>query len=266
MYVHLTFQLVENFPGFPDGVRGPEMMDKFRAQSIRFGTKIITETISKIDLSERPFKYWREGEEGEPPETTETVIIATGASAKRMGLKGEDTYWQSGISACAVCDGAVPIFRCLRWSILGYPFIETGADRNRLLLLVVGIQPLRKLLVSLVRLYGPSITKATLRTDLTKYGSHVYVLVRRDELRASAIMAKRLKANPKVVRDQLAHPLLAYSWSHDRPFCGIPWQLNVWVMAICSIAYGSRTSRPGRKRFCQLVDYSTQLVGLEPLP
>jgi thioredoxin reductase (NADPH) len=102
---------VENFPGFPDGVRGPEMMDKFRAQSIRFGTKIITETISKIDLSERPFKYWREGQEDEEPETTETVIIATGASAKRMGLKGEDTYWQSGISACAVCDGAVPIFR-----------------------------------------------------------------------------------------------------------------------------------------------------------
>jgi len=102
---------VENFPGFPDGVRGPEMMDKFRAQSIRFGTKIITETISKIDLSVRPFKYWREGQEGEEPETTETVIIATGASAKRLGLKGEDTYWQSGISACAVCDGAVPIFR-----------------------------------------------------------------------------------------------------------------------------------------------------------
>lgn len=88
------------------------MMDKFRAQSIRFGTRIITETISKIDLSERPFKYWREGQESEEPETTDTVIIATGASAKRMGLKGEDTYWQSGISACAVCDGAVPIFRC----------------------------------------------------------------------------------------------------------------------------------------------------------
>lgn len=106
---------MENFPGFPDGVGGPQMMDKFRAQSIRFGTKIITETISKIDLSERPFKYWREGQEGEEPETTDTVIIATGASAKRMGLKGEDTYWQSGISACAVCDGAVPIFKCVSY-------------------------------------------------------------------------------------------------------------------------------------------------------
>lgn len=86
-------------------------MDKFREQSLRFGTKIITETVSKIDLSARPFRYWREGQEGEEAETAETVIIATGASAKRLGLKGEETYWQSGISACAVCDGAVPIFR-----------------------------------------------------------------------------------------------------------------------------------------------------------
>lgn len=104
-------RLVENFPGFPDGVRGPEMMDKFRAQSIKFGTKIITETISKIDLSQRPFRYWREGQEEHETETTDILIIATGASAKRLNLPGEETYWQSGISACAVCDGAVPIFR-----------------------------------------------------------------------------------------------------------------------------------------------------------
>ncbi len=88
------------------------MMDKFRAQSIRFGTKIITETISKVDLSSRPFKYWREGQEKpEEVETADAIILATGASAKRMNLPGEDTYWQSGISACVVCDGAVPIFR-----------------------------------------------------------------------------------------------------------------------------------------------------------
>ncbi len=86
-------------------------MDKFRAQSVRFGTRIITETVSKIDLSSRPFKYWREGSENGEPETADTVIIATGASAKRLGLAGEERYWQSGISACAVCDGAVPIFR-----------------------------------------------------------------------------------------------------------------------------------------------------------
>lgn len=90
---------------------GPELMDKFREQSIRFGTRVITETVSKIDLSARPFRYWREGQEDDKPETTDAIIIATGASAKRLGLKGENIYWQSGISACAVCDGAVPIFR-----------------------------------------------------------------------------------------------------------------------------------------------------------
>lgn len=96
-------------------------MDKFREQSVRFGTRIITETVSKIDLSARPFRYWREMQEDGEPETADAVIIATGASAKRMGLKGEQTYWQSGISACAVCDGAVPIFRCVRlrkWEVL----------------------------------------------------------------------------------------------------------------------------------------------------
>ena len=102
---------MENFPGFPSGVLGPELMDKFREQSVRFGTRIITETVSKIDLSARPFRYWREGQEDKEPETADAVILATGASAKRLSLKGEDTYWQSGISACAVCDGAVPIFR-----------------------------------------------------------------------------------------------------------------------------------------------------------
>jgi len=102
---------VENFPGFPTGILGPELMDKFREQSVRFGTRIITETVSKIDLSARPFRYWREMGEDAEPETADTVIIATGASAKRLFLKGEETYWQSGISACAVCDGAVPIFR-----------------------------------------------------------------------------------------------------------------------------------------------------------
>ena len=94
-------------------------MDKFRAQSLRFGTTIITETVSRIDLSARPFRYWREHQEDKEPETADAVIIATGASAKRMGLKGEETYWQSGISACAVCDGAVPIFRNKPLAVIG---------------------------------------------------------------------------------------------------------------------------------------------------
>jgi thioredoxin reductase (NADPH) len=110
---------VENFPGFPSGVLGPELMDKFRAQSLRFGTQIITETVSRIDLSRRPFRYWREYQEDAEPETADTIIIATGASAKRLGLKGEQTYWQSGISACAVCDGAVPIFRNKPLAVIG---------------------------------------------------------------------------------------------------------------------------------------------------
>jgi len=110
---------VENFPGFPGGVLGPELMDKFRAQSLRFGTRIITETVSKIDLSRRPFRYWREYHENGEPETADTIILATGASAKRLGLRGEQTYWQSGISACAVCDGAVPIFRNKPLAVIG---------------------------------------------------------------------------------------------------------------------------------------------------
>jgi thioredoxin reductase (NADPH) len=100
---------VENYPGFPDGVMGLELMDKMRAQSIRFGTEIVTETVTKVDLSERPFKYWLEGGESEAPNTADAIILATGASAKRLALPGEETYWQRGISACAVCDGAVRV-------------------------------------------------------------------------------------------------------------------------------------------------------------
>lgn len=129
---------VENFPGFPTGILGPELMDKFREQSVRFGTRIITETVSKIDLSARPFRYWREMQEDGEPETADTVIIATGASAKRMGLKGEQTYWQSGISACAVCDGAVPIFRCVRTSTLEPPIFADLVQISNKPLAVIG--------------------------------------------------------------------------------------------------------------------------------
>jgi thioredoxin reductase (NADPH) len=134
-----------------------------RKQSERFGTTIVSETISKLDLSSRPYKYWAEYAEDAAPHTADAIIIATGASARRLHLPGEDKYWQNGISACAVCDGAVPIFR------------------NKPLVVIGG---------------GDSAAEEAM--FLTKYGSHVTVLVRKDRLRASKTMAKRLLANKKV--------------------------------------------------------------------
>ena len=157
---------VENFPGFPKGISGPQLMDEMRAQSERFGTHIITETITKLDLKSRPFRLWKEGAEGsekEPTLTADAVVLATGANARRLGLQGEETYWQNGVSACAVCDGAIPIFRKKPLVVIG------GGD-----------------------------SAAEEAMFLTKYGSKVTVLVRRDVLRASKTMAKRLLANPNV--------------------------------------------------------------------
>ncbi len=154
---------VENYPGFPEGISGPEMMDLFRKQSQRFGTQIFTETISKVDLSGRPFRLWREGLEDQEPVRAHSVIIATGATAKRLNLPGEDAYWQKGISACAVCDGALPLFRDAPLAVIG------GGD-----------------------------SAAEESTYLTKYGSKVYLIHRRDELRASQIMRDRVLQNPKI--------------------------------------------------------------------
>lgn len=133
-----------------------------RAQSLRFGTEIITETIERVDLSSRPFKLYSENSPS-TPHTASALIIATGASARRLDLPGEDKYWQNGISACAVCDGAVPIFRKKPLVVIG------GGD-----------------------------SAAEEAIFLTKYGSHVTVLVRKDRLRASKTMAKRLTSHPKI--------------------------------------------------------------------
>src|SRR5262249_58866738 len=98
---------VENYPGFPEGVDGTKLMDLMRAQSERFGTRILTETVEKVTLGSRPFVV----KTGEREVRAQTIILATGATAKRLHVKGEERLWQSGISACAVCDGALPLFR-----------------------------------------------------------------------------------------------------------------------------------------------------------
>ncbi|KZZ92039.1 thioredoxin reductase [Moelleriella libera RCEF 2490] len=149
---------VENFPGFPKGIMGQELMDNMKQQSERFGTEVITDTVAKLDVSARPFRYSTEFSPDET-HTADAVIIATGASARRMHLPGEDQYWQNGV----VCDGALPLFRNKPLYVIG------GGD-----------------------------SAAEEATFLTKYASHVTVLVRRDELRASKTMASRLLANPKV--------------------------------------------------------------------
>src|ERR1044071_1838360 len=97
---------VENYPGFPEGVDGTKLMDLMRAQSERFGTRIFTETVEKVALGSRPFTITT----AEREVHAAAVIIATGATAKRLHVKGEERLWQSGISACAVCDGALPLF------------------------------------------------------------------------------------------------------------------------------------------------------------
>ncbi len=155
---------VENYPGFPDGVSGPELMDRMRAQSIACGTRIITETVESVSLSGREKSVFTGTGEKRKEYKAKTVIIATGATAKRLNLPGEDVLWQKGISACAVCDGALPIFR-------DQPLVVIGG--------------------------GDSACEEA--SYLAKFGSSVHLLVRRDVLRASKAMQKRVLANDKII-------------------------------------------------------------------
>jgi thioredoxin reductase (NADPH) len=151
---------VENFPGFPGGILGPELMLKMREQAERYGTRIVTDDIVSVDLSHRPFTLTDLS--GTTIEA-QSLIIATGASAKYIGLDSENTYKNRGVSACAVCDGALPRFR------------------NRDLIVVGG---------------GDSAAEEG--NYLTKFAKTIHLVHRRDSMRASKIMADRLLSNPKV--------------------------------------------------------------------
>jgi thioredoxin reductase (NADPH) len=155
----MTTTEVENFPGFPQGITGPELMDKMKAQAERWGAELYTEDVISVDLSQRPFTIRSEEREVK----AHSVIIATGATAKRLGLPSEHQFWSRGISACAICDGATPIFH--------------GAE-----LTVIGA--------------GDSAAEEAIY--LTKYGSKVNLLVRSDKMRASKAMQDRVLSNPKI--------------------------------------------------------------------
>lgn len=148
---------VENFPGFPEGISGPVLMDKLRDQAKRFGADCVFKHVTKVDFSERPFKVWV----GDNLYTGDTVIISTGATAKMLGLDSEKELMGYGVSACATCDG----------------FFYQGKK-----VLVVG--------------GGDSAVEEAV--FLTKFASEVWIVHRRDELRASKIMRKRAEEHPKV--------------------------------------------------------------------
>ncbi len=172
---------VENYPGFPEGVAGPDMMEKFQKQAERFGTRVVLQDITRIEFSDDPVGT---------PHTLHTsggeairahaVIVSTGATANWLGLESELKLAQTGggVSACAVCDGALPMFRDQPLAVVG------GGD-----------------------------TAMEEATFLTKFASKVYVIHRRDELRASKVMQERLLGKPnaevlwnKVVVDCLSEP------------------------------------------------------------
>ncbi|GAB4238944.1 MAG: hypothetical protein Kow0049_25970 [Stanieria sp.] len=149
----MTTTEVENFPGFPEGITGPKLMQQMRQQALRWGAKLITDDVVRVDFQQRPFTIVSEEEVIQ----THAVIICTGATAKRLHLSGEEKFWNNGISACAICDGANPLFHDAEVAVVG------GGD-----------------------------SAAEEALYLTKYSRKVHLLVRKDRLRASKTMQDRL--------------------------------------------------------------------------
>ena len=152
---------VENYPGFPDGIMGPELMANFRAQAERFGAEILTVKASRVDLTEQPFKIWVGDTEGEPTYTARTVIVSTGAQSLMLGLEAESRLLGHGLSTCATCDGF--FFREQDIAVVG------GGDS--------------------------AVEEALF---LSRFARSVTLIHRRDSLRASKIMQDRAFANDKL--------------------------------------------------------------------
>ena len=153
---------VENFPGFPDGILGPQLMADMKAQAERFGAKFSTRKVTKVDLTKKPFEIWiGDPNEGSPTHTAEALIISTGAQSVMLEVEGEKRLLGHGLSTCATCDGF--FFKDKKIAVVG------GGDS--------------------------AIEEATF---LTKFASEVTVIHRRDELRASKIMQKRAQENAKI--------------------------------------------------------------------